>query len=180
LPQSVLKAWREERETIVKDARDQKRRLSPLEESRLRELQSEKIESSLDAGLGACWMNDPGIAGIVSSTLNHFHGTRYELLAWCVMPNHVHTVASPLQGHTLPEILHSWKSYSAKECNRALGRSGTFWQEESYDHLVRDQEDFRRVVEYTLENPVRAGLKGWRWLGGCAATNRREDAGAES
>src|SRR5215471_14113177 len=60
---------------------------------------------------------------------------------------------------------HSWKSFTAKECNRLLERSGTFWQEESYDHLIRNQADFRHAVKYLLDNPMKAGLKNWKWVG---------------
>jgi putative DNA methylase len=69
----------------------------------------------------------------------------------------------------LASVLHSWKSYTAKEANRILGRSGEFWQREYYDYLVRDEEDFYRYLEYTLQNPVKAGLcerwEDWPWNG---------------
>jgi hypothetical protein len=74
-------------------------------------------------------------------------------------------VFRPRKGHDLPEILHSWKSFSAKEANKALSRSGVFWQEESYDHLIRDEDDFRHALTYVLDNPEKAGLKGWKWVG---------------
>jgi hypothetical protein len=89
---------------------------------------------------------------------------RYRLHAWCVMPNHVHVVVEPLQGYTLPEILHSWKSFTAKQANRLLGRKGIFWQDEYYDHLVRSEGDYDRVVSYTESNPNNAGLRDWAWV----------------
>jgi len=105
------------------------------------------------------------VAEVVAGSLKHFDGERYRLVAWCLMPNHVHAVVQPLAGNELPEILHSWKSFSSKEANRLLGRSGQFWQPEYYDHLIRDEQDFGRQVEYVLTNPQRAGLENWKWMG---------------
>jgi REP element-mobilizing transposase RayT len=121
-------------------------------------------------------MKDKRIAGVVSQALLHFEDQRYNLAAWCVMPNHVHAVVQPFAGmantggtpvpHSeLPEILHSWKSFTAKEANKLLERSADFWQSEYYDHLIRDEADFRHAVGYILENPIKAGLKNWKWVG---------------
>jgi hypothetical protein len=89
---------------------------------------------------------------------------RYRLHAWCIMPNHVHVVVEPFAGHELPEILHSWKSFTAKTANRLLGRTGGFWQDEYYDHLIRDTEEYFHAIGYVLENPARAGLRDWPWV----------------
>jgi REP element-mobilizing transposase RayT len=106
------------------------------------------------------------VAAVVASALQYFEGKRYHLVAWCVMPNHVHAIVQPLAWIDLDGILHSWKSFSSKEANRLIGRSGQFWQPESYDHLIRDDNDFARQVEYVLANPLRAGLRNWKWVGG--------------
>ena len=71
---------------------------------------------------------------------------------------------SAARDHTLAGIVHGWKSYTAKEANRLLRRTGVFWQREYYDHLVQDEAEFRRVVRYVLENPVKAGLRDWPWV----------------
>ena len=168
LPQKVLERWLFERENIVKTAQHVGRPLSPHEEKRLHELYSEKVEKYLDAAHGSCWMKDDRVAEIVAKALNHFDGDRYDLLAWCVMPNHVHVVVRPRPGNELPDILHSWKSFTAKQVNNLLGRTGAFWQPEYYDHLIRDGNDFAHCVEYVLRNPEAAGLKGWKWRGGIA------------
>ena len=121
-------------------------------------------------------MNDDRVAVVVSNALLHFDELRYSLAAWCVMPNHVHVVVKPFSGVTttagtavplaeLPEILHSWKSFTAKEANKLLRRSGEFWQTEYYDHLIRNESDFRHAVRYVLNNPIKAGLKNWKWVG---------------
>jgi len=83
---------------------------------------------------------------------------RYRLHAWVVMPNHVHVLVTPLHDYSLSSILHSWKSFTAKEANKLLGRGGAFWLEEYFDRAVRDENHFRRVIEYIDYNPVKAGL----------------------
>ena len=122
------------------------------------------MEAYLDAGHGACWLHQPAIARLVADALGHFDGQRYRLHAWCVMPNHVHLIVEPLSGHELPGLLHSWKSFTAKAANRLLGRTGEFWQEEYYDHLIRDAEDYAHALRYLLENPAQAGLNNWPWV----------------
>jgi putative transposase len=86
------------------------------------------------------------------------------------MPNHVHTVFAPLTEETssvpLSAIMHSLKRNTAKQANRLLKRSGYFWEHESFDHYIRNQTEFKRIIKYLLENPVKAGLvdrwKDWR------------------
>ena len=164
LPQPVLEAWLLERRNIVRTAQQMGRPLSEHEEKRLRELHSDRVETYLDAGHGACWLRQPAVAQVVADALRYFDSQRYRLHAWCVMPNHVHVIAEPFPGHTLPSILHSWKSFTAKVANRLLGRTGEFWQEEYYDHLIRDEEDYAHAQRYLSENPGKAGLKNWQWV----------------
>ena len=109
-------------------------------------------------------MRDFRIARIVADTIHHFHGQRYRLFAWCVMPNHVHALFSPLQEHTLEAILHSWKSYSAQQANALLACTGHFWQREYFDHLVRGESSLRKITQYIQDNPKRAGLLNWPWV----------------
>lgn len=164
LPQQVLDSLAFERQDIVKTAKQQGRELTAAEERKLAELYSERVETALDAGSGAAQLPDPGVADMVAGALQHFGGERYRLIAWVVMPNHVHVVFRPAPGYSLEKILHSWKSFTSKEANKILGKSGEFWQRESYDHLVRDTQDLERIVRYVIENPVKANLKNWRWV----------------
>lgn len=164
LPRQVLESWLFERRDIVRTAEQMGRPLSEHEEKRLQQLHSERVETYLDAGHGACWLCQPAIAQLVADALRHFDGQRYRLHAWCVMPNHVHVIVEPLAGHELPQLLHSWKSFTAKAANRLLGRTGEFWQEEYYDHLIRDEEDYAHALRYLLENPAAAGLSHWQWV----------------
>ena len=98
-------------------------------------------------------------SAIIADALKHFNGERYKLGAWVVMPNHVHAIITPLKGFDLSEILHSWKSYSAHEINRLLGRTGQLWQRESYDHIVRNERALFKIEEYIDQNPAKAGIE---------------------
>lgn len=165
LPAQVVAQWRAEQDDIEARAKQQHREPSPAEIDRLRHLASEKIERVLDDGLGSCCLKHPRVAGVVADALKHFDGSRYDLVAWCVMPNHVHAVVRPRDAESLASIVHSWKSFTAKEANRLLGQSGEFWQAEYYDHLIRDEAELSRAVEYVIANPGRAGLENWAWVG---------------
>jgi REP element-mobilizing transposase RayT len=123
----------------------------------------ETAERCLDSGLGECHMRDSRIAKVVADAIQHFQGTRYNLLGWCVMPNHVHVVFAPLGENKLDAILHSWKSFSALMANRLLQRRGIFWQREYFDHLVRNERSLLKILHYVRENPTRAGLPNWPW-----------------
>ena len=81
----------------------------------------------------------------------------YEKHAWVVMPNHVHLLITPLTN--VPKLLGSLKAATAKHANLLLGRTGKpFWQDESYDRVVRTNDEFVRIQSYIENNPVRAGL----------------------
>ncbi len=109
---------------------------------------------------GACILREPGLAAIVEEVLLNKQSEEYALSAWCVMPNHVHAVVTPLNSTPLSKILQAWKSVSAHRINREIGRKGPVWQRESFDHLVRTAESFGGFVHYTENNPVAAGLTG--------------------
>lgn len=134
-----------------------------------------RIERWLDSGHGACWLNRPPVARLVEDALLHFDGIRYYLLCWVVMPNHLHLLAETLPGHPLPELVHSWKSYTAKQANAILGRSGEFWAREYFDRYIRDDAHRAAVLAYIESNPVKAGLvaRAEDWPFGSAA--RRHD-----
>ena len=117
---------------------------------------SDGFQRLLDAGHGACTLADPRAAAILASTLRHFDGQRYHLGDFVVMPNHLHVLFCPLEGHDAGTISASWKRFSATAIHRLTGQSGRFWQVESFDHLVRSQPKLRRIRRYIEENP--AGL----------------------
>lgn len=157
-------------------------RQSTSDDARFRE----KLEDYLNAGHGACLLREPAHAHGVEDALLHFDGQRYRLLAWVVMPNHVHVLIETQAGHPLPEVVHSWKSFTAKIILQALdgrgqrlagsagvppallnagkmpalplGRQGVLWQREYFDRYIRDERHLRAVIDYIDNNPVKAGL----------------------
>jgi REP element-mobilizing transposase RayT len=94
------------------------------------------------------------------------------LYAAVVMPDHVHIICLPNRDHdgeiSIPEITQAVKSESAHRINKAMGRTGRVWQDESFDHVLRGNESLRKKALYLMENPVRAGLacsySEYRWL----------------
>ena len=124
---------------------------------------SEKVDCYLDAGYGSCWLWNDKIAEVVASALGFFDDKRYKLYAWCVMPNHVHSVVQPGNGQELSKILQSWKGYTSREANKILERSGQFWQTEYFDRIMRDDEELVRSINYVFENPDKGGLRNWKW-----------------
>jgi REP element-mobilizing transposase RayT len=134
------------------------RKLSRAELAEYHQLFSERYENLLHAGNGSCVLRDPVNADIVRGALRHFDGERYILDEFVVMPNHIHVLVKPLPGQGLADILHSWKSYTAKELNQRLGRTGQVWQHESFDHLVRNEAAMEAIRRYICENPQRARI----------------------
>lgn len=122
---------------------------------------------------GPKWLSLHAIATMVIDALHYFDSKRYDLIAYCLMSNHIHivftlnTYEDGRSGFYLQQVMHSLKSYTANKCNELLDRSGSFWDHESYDRLVRDRSELYRIVQYTLQNPVKAGLcnrwQDWKW-----------------
>jgi putative DNA methylase len=141
-------------------------------------------ENELDANCEIDWLRQPRIASMIRQNLYHHDGEKYVLHAYCIMPNHVHVLLTPRldqakehdtttvgesadSSSPLSAIMHSLKSYTANQANKLLGRSGRFWQPESYDHWVRDDDELERIVNYIRANPVKAKLvcrhEDWFW-----------------
>lgn len=159
LPQSLVAHWSEElrgaHASGVLDATETSREWR------------RRIHDALDRGYGCCFLRDPRLARIVEDALLRFDGERYTLHAWCVMPNHIHTLFTPLSDSKMSKIVHSWKSFTAQECNKVLGRTGKFWEREPFDRYIRNQRHFQNAVAYVENNPVKAGLckypEDWNW-----------------
>jgi putative transposase len=144
-----------------------------------------KYFGRFDAWLDRCieesprWLADENIARIVTDEIHALDGERYRLISYCIMSNHVHLVIDTAEhnvksahaGVTAPyplaDTLKRLKGRTARLCNLALGRNGTFWHHESYDHVIRNQKEYKRIIWYTLSNPVKAGLaekwEDWRF-----------------
>lgn len=138
------------------------------------------LDQELDRGHGPVWLSDPVCADIVSDALQRFDGLKYDLLAWCVMPNHVHALIREKAGWPLGEVIKSLKGYTARMTNRHLGRKGSFWAADYFDRYVRDREQYEATITYIEANPVKAGLcaeaKDWRWSSFGARTSTSANA----
>ena len=157
LPADLIRKWQIEAQAWL-SARPQ-----PLNDADLAEyhhLFSDRIEAELDAGRGECILRDPALATIVAEALRHFDGQRYDVVSSVIMPNHVHVLFRLGEVEDLAKVVHSWKSFTAHEINKARGTSGPVWQDEYFDRIVRDESHLHRLVGYIERNPEKAGLKG--------------------
>ncbi|MCZ7669209.1 MAG: transposase [Chloroflexi bacterium] len=118
----------------------------------------QRLETYMDAGYGECFLRDPRIGSLVENAFIYFDKVRYRLLAWVIMPNHVHVLIETMLGFPLDEIIQSWKSFTAHQANDLLGRSGQFWFPDYFDRYIRNERHYDNVVRYIHENPVKAGL----------------------
>lgn len=198
IPKSLILRYKKEKlwleqQILRSDGKVSKERAEP----HLRELRHDferrwfkKFELELHkAAIGPTWLKNPKVAKTVAESLHFLDGKAYNLIAFCIMWNDIHTVFKPLLNeHSLVEIvgsnplrfesnaptqssiMESLKGYTARQANKILGRTGKFWEAESYDHEIKDQESMARIVRYVLNNPVKAGLVSdwqewpWTWL----------------
>ena len=174
LPQNVLSQWRQEREWLEHLARTNVNHYEQIKED-FERAWFVKFELLLDGAIeGPVWLSDERVASQVEEGLHYRHGKVYRLDAFTIMPNHVHTVIKPLPAdneraeyYSLAVIMQSLKGYTAFKANRLLGREGQFWAHESYDHWIRDDVEWQRIVAYVLNNPLKAGYverwQDWKW-----------------
>lgn len=166
MPRSVVQGFLEEFEHLVaveEQALNRKLNSAEIAQAKLR--LRNKLERFLDSGYGACHLKRPECAAIVRDSLAFFDSDRYLLGAWAIMPNHVHAILKPSEGHELDRIVRSWKRFTSREINKVIGKSGRLWQSEPFDHMIRNGDHFLRFSRYVLENPLKAGLTSWDWVG---------------
>lgn len=172
LPLELIEVLKEERErkkgNPAKLPKEQQANQSYLDEDQY----FRRWDSLLDkAESGPRWLSQSEIAEVVKEALHYRDAREYTLYAFCIMSNHVHAVFEPLGKQNsfpaLNKIMQSLKRHTARKANIILGRDGAFWQDESYDHVIRDNEEFLGIISYVLENPVKAGLvskwEDWPW-----------------
>ncbi|MCA9179736.1 MAG: hypothetical protein KDB14_35010 [Planctomycetales bacterium] len=185
LPLAAIKSLREKRERLLAEKTGK-----PLAKHRLdvHRVLFAAYEKYLDTASDIDWLCHPRVASMLRQNLYHHDGVKYVLHAYCIMPNHVHLLLTPSpelatqwgkidspmpigestdKRSPLAAIMHSLKSYTANRANKILQREGEFWQPESYDHWVRDDDELERIVNYIHANPVAAGLvdrhEDWHW-----------------
>lgn len=158
LPKHVAETLRDQKNIIVTSAM-----LSSTKKYFARLNYFEEVNDFLDqAKSGPHWLKEPKIGQIVADSFEFIDGRDLKLVCYCIMSNHVHFVAYKLK-KPLFKIMQSLKAYTARKCNNELNRSGSFWQREYFDRVIRDRNDFDRKILYTINNPVKAGLvKHWR------------------
>lgn len=152
LPREVAASLMLEREHMLRSVHNDAERV------KLDHAFSIRLDSYLDQGYGDCILRDRG--ELVANALKHFDRARYELHAWCVMPNHVHVMFYVACGRDVPAILHSWKSFTAHKIDR-----GVIWQREYFDRVIRSPAEFSDTRAYIHANPAKAGLRNWPWVG---------------
>lgn len=146
--------------------------LASLAENQREAERRKRIEAWLDSGMGCCALAHPEVARYVQDSWLHFHGDRYLLHAWCVMPNHVHVLIQPRED--LATIVQGWKSFTSRwilRQNESLSlripEPNRLWMREYWDRFMRDENHYRKTVAYIHQNPVRAGLcatpEEWPW-----------------
>ena len=155
IPALVLGQWQDEREAWL--------RAHPKPWSLDAEIEyhrrfSAALERWLDEGHGSCVFRRHDCATIVAETLRHFEGDRAVMISFAVMPNHVHALFVQNSEWPLEKLIRSWKGFTARQINKLLGRTGSFWQRDYFDRLVRDEKHFFNCVRYIRRNPQKANL----------------------
>ena len=170
LPNEVvaqLQQESKEQESAIRKERDVGKRSFLLDAERKRYFGH--FDNYLDSVMtDVRWLSVPGVADIVRNAMLFYDGKEYDVISYCLMPNHVHLVADMRRVNVpLHRVLQQVKSFSAVKGNTLLKRRGIFWHRENYDHVVRDGEELKRIIRYVMENPVKAGLckiwSDWKW-----------------
>jgi REP element-mobilizing transposase RayT len=168
MPKQVLDQWFDERDRWLRargiDSTDPswRQRLAQLDRQVARDFLDafwNRWHDALDAGHGACVLRQPELSEIVAQSLRHFDDERYIMLDFVVMPNHVHVLASFTNEQAMLAQCESWKHYTATQIKRRLKNKGRFWQQDGFDHLVRNEEQLQYLRRYIAENPERARLR---------------------
>lgn len=144
-----------------------------------------RLNAWIDSGHGSCALRDPIAAGIIQASFLNFDTQRYRLLAWIVMPNHVHALIEPINGWEVAKIVATWKKFTARLINTHLTAKGEkplhpFWHREYWDRFMRDERHFEQTIAYIHNNPVKAGLvarpEQWPWSSAFPGNAERRSA----
>jgi len=177
LPREVYRRWLRERDdwltrrTEIDDGSAWYEKLQALSATQRHEFSRafrHKLEQQLDRSFGSCPFGSEQYSEVVVSALQHFDGQRYHLGDFVVMPNHVHLLVCMFKNWRLSRQCYSWKHYIAGQVNARRGTSGTLFQSESFDHLVRDGDHLEKFCRYIAKNPRLARLSSGSYqLVGC-------------
>ena len=156
LPDEKLNEWHEEKQAYLASLKNPKDRDAV---AAAHALFTGKIEAIFDEGHGECILRDMKSSADVEATLRFHDGRDYSLGSFVIMPNHVHVLVTPARGHSLTEIMGTWRSVSAHRINKRLNRTGKLWQDEPFDHIVRNADQLRKYGLYIQGNPGKAKLR---------------------
>jgi putative transposase len=169
LPLDVAEDWRRKRDDWLRQHGAMT--LDDLGEEFRLEYQrqfSDRFHELLDAGYGSCVLARHDCASILTCKMIEGHSTCFLLGPWVVMPNHMHALVEPAPKSVLGEIVQHWKGGSSFAINRLLGRRGTLWQSEPWDHIVRSEAHWQHLAKYIASNPESAHVhRGY--VRGCGA-----------
>lgn len=173
LPKDVVERLEQEMELFPSDQRQTGSRKS--------------VEDLLDGGRGSCLMREPEIAQLVQDSILFFDSQRYRLLAWVVMPNHVHVLMETMKGWEIGKIVGSWKKFTATRIIALIksrrSHKGPIWAREYWDRYMRDGEHLLKTIKYIEENPVKAGMANtpeeWKWGSAYYWRNNKRPFGLE-
>lgn len=160
VPSNIAAEWRQKRdEWLGNHGVNEPSDLPP--EFRLEYTQSftDKFHDIIDAGHGECVLSRPECAEILLSKMIEGHGTCFNLGAWVIMPNHFHAIIQPARGSVLGEIIKHWKGGSGFLINKLLGRKGSLWLAEPFDHIIRSPAQWYFQSTYIARNPDQARLR---------------------
>ena len=141
---------------------------------------STRIDQALDAGHGSSLLRAKEVAAFVSDTLTRCDAVDYLLHSWVIMPNHVHVLVSPFPGEPLAGMVIGWKRFSATRIHKASGATGTLWQKDYFDRLIRDWDRLlcqcrQQIFPGTPRRPAwRKGAACSTRLNGCNAAVMRQ------
>jgi len=179
IPVPVLRRLKEERKQRIKEACDKfKGRELEKETYNIDKRYFKQFDDFLDLNSsGLYWLGDENVARIVANRIHELDGLRYSLIAYTIMSNHVHLLfdttniyestavdgKGKTRNYPVADTMRSLKGNTSRKCNQQLKRNGSFWYNESYDHYVRDESELNRIINYIINNPVKAGLvDDWR------------------
>ena len=167
MPKPVIKRWHADREIWLRKHGIEPRqsdwvchfiKLDPLLRADFVRIFSNRWHHQLDTGHGECVLSRPDISPIVVESLTKFDGDRYEMTDFVIMPNHVHLIAAFADEEGMLTQCRSWKHYTSRQINLRLGKSGPFWQQDGFDHLIRSEDQFLAFRKYIENNGAKAKL----------------------
>ena len=167
IPKSVILHWHRERIdylsrlgiNVDRDWKSGYEQLDAQQKENFNRHFSRQRETTLDQCHGACELAEELARAELAKALGYFHGERYWLGDYVIMPNHMHCLVAFADNDIAKKQPGSWMRFSAKKINKLLSRSGALWFPEPFDHLVRNQKQLDYLRGYIADNPKKASLK---------------------